>query len=55
MDFYADLFNDVKRPVFSSSIAKNGTTAFYGRSLSIFKYVSVKGMNPGSNDTTLKA
>ena len=53
MDFYADLFNDVKKPVFSFAVAKNGTTAFYGRSLSIFKYVSVKGMNPGSNSTTL--
>ena len=55
MDFYADLFDDVKRLAFSSSVTKNGTIAFYGRSLSIFKYVSVKGMNPGSNNTTLKA
>ena len=55
MDFYADLFNDVKKPVFSFATAKNGTTSFYGRSLSIFKYISVEGMNPGSNNTALKS
>lgn len=54
MDFYADIFNDMNRLSFSSSITKNGTTAFYGRSLSIFKYVSVNGVNPGSNSATLK-
>lgn len=54
MDFYADIFNDVNRLLFSSSVTKNGMTAINGRSLSFFKYVSVNGVNPGSNNATLK-
>jgi len=54
MDFNADLFENVKRLAFSSSTVKAAIFAFYGRSLSIFKYISVNGVNPGSNGAALK-
>jgi hypothetical protein len=54
MEAYANIFNNLDRPLFSSSISKNGITAFYGRSLSKFKYGLAEGMNPCSNGTTLK-
>ena len=46
METYANLF--------SSSIAKNGIIAFYGRSLSKFKHGLVNGMNPRSNGIAVK-
>ena len=49
MEAYANIFNNLDRPLFSSSITKNGITVFYARSLSKFKYVLAKGMNPCSN------
>ncbi|WP_373897304.1 hypothetical protein ACER0A_013825 [Haloimpatiens sp. FM7315] len=54
MDFYANLFKNVKRLAFSCSTVKTAILDFYGISLSIFKYIKANGVNPGSNYTTLR-
>ena len=49
METYANIFMDLDRTLFSSSIAKNGIIAFEVRSLSKIKYILAKGINSCSN------